>query len=126
MTDADPRIRPLDESTVQRIAAGEDDELALAELAGRVEELFALRSGEFVRMAVGLGVGPTVFAGQLTGPCHLPDQHERPPARVNGRGHRHPLQDMFGIGYKRPRCRSDPSVEGFSPGYECPRRVPRI
>jgi hypothetical protein len=71
---------------LERVAAREHHQLVLAELAGLVEESLGLLGGEFVGVAVGLGVGPAVFAGQVAGLRQLPDEDERPLVGVHSSG----------------------------------------
>jgi len=55
----------------------EDDQLAVAEVGGLLEQRFPLGCREFVGMASGLGVGPTVIAGEPAGLGEFPDEDER-------------------------------------------------
>ena len=50
---------------LEGVAAREHYQSVLAELTGLVEESLGFLGGEFVGVAVGPGVGPAVFAGQV-------------------------------------------------------------
>ena len=66
----------------ERVAAGEDDELAVAERRGVIKELLSLVGRQLVRVTLRLRVGPAVTAGEPSRLCHLPDQHEGSPVHV--------------------------------------------
>ena len=61
---------------LERIAAGEHHQ-GLAEGADLVEQAIALLGRQFFRVALGLGRGAAMYAGEVAGLGHFPDHQHR-------------------------------------------------
>ena len=74
----------------ERVAPGEDDQLPVAERGGVLQQSLPLRGRQLVGVSLRPRVGPAVPAREPAGLRDLPDEHQRPPVRVEVVEHRSP------------------------------------